>query len=103
MQRIFTASGIGEARLVQQMLEAAGVRAQIFNDHASGALGELPATETWPEVWIERESQSALARALISGYESAPDEAVSCRGCGESNPVTFETCWHCRQPLPDRT
>lgn len=102
MRRVFTASGLGEARLVAQMLEAAGVRAQVFNDHAAGALGELPATETWPEVWIERDHQLATARSLIAGYESAPDQTVLCQDCGESNPVTFEICWQCRQPLPDR-
>ena len=79
MRRVFTASGLGEARLVAQMLEAAGVRAQVFNDHAAGALGELPATETSPEVWIERDHQLATARSLIAGYESALSLIHLCR------------------------
>ena len=100
MQRVFIASGISEARLVQQMLEAAGVSVQLFNDHAVGGLGELPATETWPEVWVEREHQLAYARSLVRDYEYASDETVDCKGCTESNPVTFEICWNCRQPQP---
>ena len=100
MQRVFIASGISEARLIQQMLEAAGVSARLFNDHAVGGLGELPATETWPEVWVEREHQLAYARSLVRNYEYASDETVDCKGCAESNPATFEVCWNCQTPLP---
>mgnify|MGYP003322736042 FL=1 len=100
MQRVYIASSLSEARLVQQMLLGAGVRAQIFNEHASGALGELAATSVWPEIWIDREQQLDLARDLIAQYESAPDENLTCTNCGEINPATFETCWHCDQRLP---
>ncbi len=100
MQRVFIASGISEARLVEQMLETAGVSVRLLNAHASGGLGELPATETWPEVWVEREHQWAYARSLIRDYEHAPDQTVTCKSCTESNPVTFEICWNCREPLP---
>ena len=102
MRRVFTASGLGEAQLVAQMLEAAGVRAQVFNDHAAGALGELPATETWPEVWVERDHQLMMARSLIADYESAPDQTVLCQDCGEWNPVTCEICGRGRRPLQKR-
>ena len=57
MQRVFIASGLSEAQLVRQMLETAGVPVRVLNGHASGGLGELPATETWPELWVEREHQ----------------------------------------------
>ena len=73
MRRVFIASGISEAQLVRQMLETAGVCVQVLNEHASGGLGELPATEAWPEIWVEREHQLAHARSLIRDYESASD------------------------------
>ena len=100
MRRVFIASGISEAQLVCQMLETAGVSVQVLNAHASGGLGELPATEAWPEIWVEREHQLAHARSLIRDYESAPDQTVDCGTCSEPNPVTFEICWHCRELLP---
>lgn len=100
MQRVFIASGISEAQLVQQMLETAGVSVQLLNAHAAGGLGELPATKTWPEVWVEHEHQWAHARSLIRDYEYASDQTVDCTACTESNPVTFEICWNCRELLP---
>lgn len=100
MQRVFIASGLSEAQLVRQMLETAGVPVRVLNGHASGGLGELPATETWPELWVEREHQLAHARSLIRDYESASDQTVDCGTCSEANPATFEICWHCREPLP---
>ena len=100
MRRVFIASGISEAQLVRQMLETAGVFVQVLNEHASGGLGELPATEAWPEIWVEREHQLAHARSLIRDYESASDQTVDCGTCSEPNPATFEICWHCRELLP---
>ena len=100
MRRVFIASGISEAQLVRQMLETAGVSVQVLNEHASGGLGELPATEAWPEIWVEREHQLAHAQSLIRDYESASDHTIDCGTCSEPNPATFEICWHCREPLP---
>ena len=100
MQRVFIASGISEVRLAQQMLETAGVSVRLLNAHAAGGLGELPATETWPEVWVEHEHQWVHACSLIRDYEYASDQTVDCMGCAESNPVTFEICWNCRELLP---
>ena len=71
MQRVYTASTLSEARLVQQMLEAVGIHCHTFNEHAAGGLGELAATAVWPEVWIVREQQCALARSIIEEYEIA--------------------------------
>ena len=69
MRRVFIASGISEAQLVRQMLETAGVSVQVLNEHALGGLGELPATEAWPEIWVEREHQLAHAQSLIRDYD----------------------------------
>ena len=90
---------MSEARLVQQMLEAVGIRCHTFNEHAAGGLGELAATAVWPEVWIVREQQCSLARSIIEEYERAPEKNIDCEQCGESNPATFEICWRCSTHL----
>ncbi|MBR03619.1 MAG: hypothetical protein CL394_09955 [Acidiferrobacteraceae bacterium] len=99
VRRAFTATSLPEARLVQQMLQMAGIEAFVFNANAVGALGELPATEIWPEVWIGRDHQQNAARMLIERYESVAEETTDCPKCNEPNPATFEICWCCRRPL----
>ncbi|MCP4811855.1 MAG: DUF2007 domain-containing protein, partial [Planctomycetaceae bacterium] len=49
---MYTASTLAEAHLVRQLLDSAGIEARVFNENAHAALGELPATETWPQVWV---------------------------------------------------
>ncbi|MGA0381487.1 MAG: DUF2007 domain-containing protein [Arenicellales bacterium] len=103
MLRVYIAASLAQAHLVQQMLASAGIRSRVLNEYSSGGLGELAATSTWPEVWIDREQQTALARRLIADFESRVDEEKPCAGCGEPNPTTFDICWRCDEPLPVST
>ena len=97
MQRVFTAATLLEAHLVQQMLEAELIPAAVFNENAHGAAGELPITETWPEVWIKDDRHCSEARSIIARYETASSGETRPRWgqCGENNPGNFELCWYC--------
>jgi hypothetical protein len=101
MRRVFTAATLLEANLVQQMLEAEFIPAVVFNENAHGAAGELPITEAWPEVWIKGDCHYSEARSIIERYEttSCREMRAACAQCGESNPINFEMCWHCRAML----
>lgn len=83
--------------MLRNLLEEAGIRAKVLNEHAQGGMGEIPFTHTWPEVWIEREQDVARARAIVRQFDTRPDieDFVACPRCGEQNPDNFETCWHC--------
>lgn len=72
-----------------------------MNEHARGALGEIPFTHAFPEIWIEREADFERARALVTQHESqrAAGPARRCQQCGEDNPSTFEICWRCGAPI----
>ena len=102
MQRVFTAPTLLEAHLVQQMLEAELIPAAVFNENAHGAAGELPITETWPEVWIKDGRHCSEARSIIERYEatSSGEMRAPCAQCGENNPGNFELCWYCEGVLP---
>ena len=97
MQRVYTAGTLIEAHLIQQMLKAESIKALVFNENAQGALGELPTTETWPEVWIEDNSCEQLARSIIKHYDSSTSSEMCrrCEQCEEENPSNFELCWSC--------
>jgi hypothetical protein len=101
MQRLYSAANLPEAHLVRGLLAAAGIEARVFNEYASGALGELPFAEVAPSVWIEEERDLTRARQIITTYEhaAAAPGITRCGACGEENPHDFAFCWQCQRPL----
>lgn len=101
MQRVYAAANLPEAHLIVGLLRGAGIAARVLNESAQGALGELPFSEAYPEVWIEDERDHAIATRLIRDYEGRRLDVanVRCAGCGEENPGNFDICWHCGASL----
>ncbi|MEE8387931.1 MAG: DUF2007 domain-containing protein [Acidiferrobacterales bacterium] len=101
MERLYSAANLPEAYLIRDLLAEVGVRTQILNENAQGGVGEIPFTETYPEIWVERKNDMERARRIIEEYESRSFSTgyVDCPRCGEQNPENFETCWHCGVPL----
>lgn len=102
MKRIYTAANLPDAHLVRNMLEQAGIPAHIFNANAIGALGDLPMSAAYPQVWIAQVHQEQHARSVVAEYSrtAAPLDTKACSRCGESNPGEFELCWSCGAELP---
>lgn len=97
MQRVYAAANLTEAYLILHRLQQAGIAARVFNEHALGALGEIPFTHAYPELWVDDDGDAPRARSVIETYERAAVETTPwvCPACGESNPPAFETCWRC--------
>ena len=78
-------------------LESRGIRCLLRNQYLQGAIGELPPTECWPEVWVLDDGDLPLASEIVGGL-LAPEksmEAWQCPGCGELLEAQFEQCWSC--------
>ncbi len=101
MERLYTAADLPEAYLLLHMLEAAGIRATVFNQNAQGGVGELPFTHTYPEIWIFRAEDRGRASEIVTGYERPKRNPATlyCAHCGEENPDSFDWCWHCQTSL----
>lgn len=95
MQRLYQASNLPEAYLLQGLLQQAGIEVMILNENAQGALGEIPFTHAYPELWLATPKLFTEAMAIIAGYETNSTAPRRCPYCGEENPQTFEICWHC--------
>ena len=102
MKRIYSAASLPEAHLVLHRLQAEGIAARVFNENAQGAVGELPFTHAYPEIWIEHLKDEEKARSVVRQFETHPtsEPGWHCAGCGEHNPATFEVCWRCASTLP---
>jgi hypothetical protein len=99
---VYTAANLPDAWNIANLLGFEGIRAQVLNAHAAGALGELPVDASRPQVWVERDGDEARARSFIARWlATASSTAVKpCANCGEDSPVAFEVCWNCAASLP---
>ncbi|VAX02194.1 hypothetical protein MNBD_GAMMA22-450 [hydrothermal vent metagenome] len=96
MIRVHSAQDIQQANLILHYLEQHDIKAIILNQYTQGALGELPFTHAYPEIWVE-DTVNDKAMKLIASYEKLPisNETLVCDNCQEINPDNFETCWSC--------
>ncbi len=99
--RIYIARHRFDAFLVADRLNQAGIKAHVFNQHASSIVGDIPPESAQPQVWLEREQDRERAALLLARIE---DEArsggwVACVACGEESPANFDLCWNCGASL----
>lgn len=80
---------------IRGALEAEGIRCVIKNEFLSGASGELPINETWPELWVS-DADWSMAQSLVADLQqkTAGREWV-CPRCGEVLEAQFTECWAC--------
>ena len=99
LRKVHTARNVVEAAHLRSVLEAAGIACFVRNEGLSGAIGELPFVECWPEVWVVHNRDVLEARGLIDSVVHAtaapPSDDWICRDCGERVEGQFDACWRC--------
>ena len=81
---------------VRNLLRAEGIETRVVNEFAAGGIGDLPAFDTWPELWLDDESRLAEAQAIVdTALHGGGGSAWYCRGCQERNGTAFQVCWKC--------
>lgn len=94
MRRVFSTYDLIAAHHARNMLEAAGIRAEVRNWRLASAMGELPPAECQAEVWVD-EAHSAQAERLLREEAPAAGPPWTCAGCGERIEPQFTQCWRC--------
>jgi hypothetical protein len=97
MKRAYRAADLTDAYLLLHRLQHAGIAARVLNEHAPGALGEIPFMHAAPEVWLEDDADLTRARTIVIEHETARGQSGThrCQTCGEDSPAGFELCWRC--------
>lgn len=98
MIRIYVARQRFDAYLVADRLNQVGIRAHVFNEHASSIVGDVPCDDVaQPQVWLERECDLERAQIVLKDIETAGSRggSVHCLACGEDSPGNFDLCWNC--------
>ena len=84
---------------MSRALNEVGIETEIRNDILGGATGEIAPGETWIELWVVNEAQVKAATRRIREILETPESGDwLCSHCQESNPGTFDLCWHCAEP-----
>jgi rubrerythrin len=103
MKQVFVSQSLIEVEMRKEWLEQAGIRCTIKNQRISGLAGEIPFTETFPELWvIQNEDYDRARRVLEEGLVLLPSnqDTWTCAGCGERHESPFGTCWNCGRNKP---
>jgi len=101
MKKIYSSAQEFETGYIASMLEEAGIAYTIRNQYLSGAIGELPPTEFWPEVWVTHDEDFQRAMAIVdSASLKVEDRGPWHCECGEENDGQFGSCWKCGLDRP---
>jgi hypothetical protein len=100
VKQIYLAANLPDAQIAVDTLASRGIKAHIFNANAVGGMGELAATQAWPEVWVDEDADAEAAMRLLQELHAAVNMGSRpCPQCGEENPGNFLSCWNCGQAL----
>ncbi len=82
---------------VKNLIEAENINTFLKNEYAQGAIGEISAVDSWPEVWVLDDSDYKRATEIVSlSQRNQNTVAWTCKNCAEQNDASFEICWYCQ-------
>jgi len=91
MKKIFTSTDISLVGFYKTILEANGITCIIKNYFLTSGIGDLPANECVPELWIMDDTKLEAAKALLTTKKDTPWQCE----CGEKIAGQFFQCWKC--------
>jgi hypothetical protein len=97
MKMVYANENVFMVNNVKNLIEVQQISTFIKNEFAQGAVGEISAFDSWPEVWISNDEDFDLAIKIVkSSQSSSKDEDWLCKNCSEKNDPSFEICWKCQ-------
>lgn len=104
MRKVYESHDAPLVGYLASVLESQGIACLVRNAYLGGAVGEIPPTECWPELWVTDERDEAPAlRVLADALRPPPPgrDAWQCPACGERSEAQFTECWRCGGSRPD--
>ena len=85
---------VGNAK---NILEINGLDVVLRNEHASSAIGEVSAFDSWVELWVLNDADYDRACKIIeTSLSKEGAQEWFCALCNEENDASFEVCWNCQ-------
>jgi hypothetical protein len=83
---------------VKNLIEAQAIDTFLKNEFAQGAVGEISAFDSWPEIWVVDDSDFDRAVEIVKTSQSKGSGIDwNCKNCSEKNDPSFEICWNCHR------
>jgi len=97
MKMVYTHENYFIVSNVKNIIEAQNIGVFVKNEFSQSAVGELSATDAWPEIWIFDDADFDNVATIIAASQ-AELKAVdwTCGNCSEKNSSSFELCWNCQ-------
>ncbi len=96
MKLVYTSDNLMIAGQIQGLLESNQINSFMKNVSLTGGIGELPANECWPEVWVHNDNDETSALELIQSYlKQQPSNSPWQCQCGETIEGQYTECWNC--------
>jgi hypothetical protein len=89
-----------QAGMLKEILQREGIACILKNEQLIAAMGEIPFTECYPELWLVDDEVYPRARLFLDNWlknDSASRSAWVCPECGEELEAQFGACWSCGQ------
>jgi hypothetical protein len=100
MKRVYRAASLIQVAHARNLLITAGIDCEIQNQYLAGAMGELPLTETWPQLVVEDADETRSLKVLERAAAPVAGEPWICESCGERLEAQFTSCWRCGADVP---
>jgi len=82
---------------VKNIIESHDIKTFIKNEFAQGAIGEVSAIDSWPELWVLDDADFEQAMEILeSSQKIMSGDDWRCNHCSETNDPSFEICWNCQ-------
>ena len=101
--RFYIARQRFDAYLLADRLNQAGIRAHVFNEHASSIVGDVPPDVAQPQVWLERDDDLGRAdgAAALDGSRRRARRHAALSRVRRGLAGNFDLCWNCGHALHD--
>ena len=106
MKEIYSHPDYTRVGYFESVLKEAGIRCYVQNATTHNLLTGIPSHLFYPKLCIIDDEDLDAAIELLKPLQEKADPMSAglsewvCRGCGETVPAGFETCWKCEATRP---
>lgn len=96
MTRVYSSLNAALVHNLKNVLESCHITCEVRGEYRRAAMGQVPITESWVELWVVDDDRFEEAQSIITeGEAQHGGRSWKCHACGELIEGQFDQCWHC--------